>query len=354
MTYAQPGDPDLGTAVAASSGAVQVIDSLDAFLSLSQEWDDVVRPASADRLFLSQEWIAGCIRHLGGDLLALVARGPDGRARGVVPLFRSGDSGSSVLRLVGSEDVSDFLDVPLAPGEEAVAAGQIVGFLLGPSAPPWEMLDLEYLPSTSSAISFFPGASRARGLAVQVSLQEIAPAVPLPSSFQAFLGQLSASRRAGLVRKRRILGQGASWERVRAGEPEFGEALDAFLELMAASTEEKRRSLSEAAFRGFLSDVPRRLEGVAEVATLTVAGRRVAAVLQFVVGDRVMFYNSGRRPDAGGSPGIVLLTCCIDDAIQRGFRWFDLLRGEEPYKDRLGAEPRSLFRLRIQRRADSP
>ena len=54
----------------------------------------------------------------------------------------------------------------------------------------------------------------------------------------------------------------------------------------------------------------------------------------------VGLYNSGFRPDAAAlSPGLVLLAHVIRDAIERGKRRFDFLRGEERYKYDFGPTP---------------
>jgi CelD/BcsL family acetyltransferase involved in cellulose biosynthesis len=72
---------------------------------------------------------------------------------------------------------------------------------------------------------------------------------------------------------------------------------------------------------------------------------------QFGYGDRMMLYNSGLDAATFSylSPGIVLLTYSIQDAIRRGFRYYDFLRGDETYKYRMGAETTTLHNVIIRR-----
>ena len=57
-------------------------------------------------------------------------------------------------------------------------------------------------------------------------------------------------------------------------------------------------------------------------------------------------YNSAYEPDvAEASPGIVLVSSLVADAIDRGHTRFDFLKGDEIYKFRMGAHERPLYRL---------
>jgi CelD/BcsL family acetyltransferase involved in cellulose biosynthesis len=54
-------------------------------------------------------------------------------------------------------------------------------------------------------------------------------------------------------------------------------------------------------------------------------------------------YNSAYDRRAGGSPGMVLLSMLIERTIEAGVGVFDFLKGDEPYKQRLGATGRPLY-----------
>jgi CelD/BcsL family acetyltransferase involved in cellulose biosynthesis len=74
-------------------------------------------------------------------------------------------------------------------------------------------------------------------------------------------------------------------------------------------------------------------------------------MLCFDYNDSISVYNSGYDPQlhASLSTGTVLLAFCIQDAIGKGRRTFDFLRGNEEYKYRLGGQDTEVYNLRISR-----
>ena len=70
----------------------------------------------------------------------------------------------------------------------------------------------------------------------------------------------------------------------------------------------------------------------------------LAASFGFEEDDAYYLYNTAYDPAASSlSPGVVLLYALIRGCIRRGLRTFDFLKGDEPYKFRMGAEPRRLY-----------
>jgi CelD/BcsL family acetyltransferase involved in cellulose biosynthesis len=94
--------------------------------------------------------------------------------------------------------------------------------------------------------------------------------------------------------------------------------------------------------------------GWVELSLLTIDDTPAAAMYNFHYGDRLFIYNSGYDPAyrPNLSSGIVLLSLCIQDAIQRGLRHFDFLQGNEEYKYRFGAVDTQVRRLTVTRKKD--
>ena len=63
----------------------------------------------------------------------------------------------------------------------------------------------------------------------------------------------------------------------------------------------------------------------------------------------MLVYNSGHDAGEHGnlSPGIVLLGRLIEYAIEKGYREFDFLRGNEAYKYDMGGKDTEVCQLRI-------
>ena len=63
----------------------------------------------------------------------------------------------------------------------------------------------------------------------------------------------------------------------------------------------------------------------------------------------VGLYNSGFDPaHAALSPGLVLLARVVRDAIERGMRRFDFLRGEERYKYEFEPTPEPVYGVTVR------
>lgn len=72
--------------------------------------------------------------------------------------------------------------------------------------------------------------------------------------------------------------------------------------------------------------------------------RMVAAAMSWSDENGYYLYNSAFDPSAGdASPGVVLISMLIEQAISEGAIVFDFLKGDETYKFRLGAEERQLY-----------
>jgi CelD/BcsL family acetyltransferase involved in cellulose biosynthesis len=120
-------------------------------------------------------------------------------------------------------------------------------------------------------------------------------------------------------------------------------ALDRFSEMHRQSDGEKGTFLTperEAFFRRLYS-----VDGW-ELAELR-AGDRVAASLFGYLGeDGYYLYNSAYGGDfREASPGAVALHMLIEHLVNSGCRRIDMLKGDEIYKFRMGAEPRPLHRI---------
>ena len=75
----------------------------------------------------------------------------------------------------------------------------------------------------------------------------------------------------------------------------------------------------------------------------------IAAFVTIEWDERVGLYNSGFDPaSAALSPGVVLLAQLVRDAIERGRRTFDFLRGEERYKYEFEPVPEAVYTVRIR------
>ena len=131
---------------------------------------------------------------------------------------------------------------------------------------------------------------------------------------------------------------------------ELPEAMDIFVDLH----QRRRKALGEAGcfasarflafYRNVVPDLLR--HGQLQFYWLELDGRPVAAEYQ-LVGNGILYeYQAGMDPAAmEHQPGKLINAAILRQAIAGGYRAFDFLRGDEPYKARFGAKPRPTVRL---------
>jgi CelD/BcsL family acetyltransferase involved in cellulose biosynthesis len=260
----------------------------------------------------------------------------------LLPLYEAGPG----LRLVGGVDVADYLDLIAVAGYEEAAWKAL---LAATPAAGGGALELRPVPAASPTLALLPGIAAAAGLDCRLDVDERCPVIDLPASWDAYLATLPGKDRHELRRKlRRADGAGARVEvaRTPGGIAAF---MDSFLALHRKSKAGKARFM-DARMEGFFREVGTALAGAGWAAlwVLWVDAQPAAALFCLEYGGTVGLYNSGFDPEARAlSPGVVLIARTIEDAIGRGFRRYDFLRGDEPYKYGFGAVPTDVFRVTV-------
>ena len=297
--------------------------------------------------FTGWTWQTGWVRTFaGGNRLELwqVAE-DDGALVALLPLVAVDPVTS---RLVGGADVSDYLDLICVAGREEEAWAALLA-ARGASAPAWE---LHAVPGGSPTMTALPGLAAGTGLAVDVAVEDRCPILEVPPSWEKYLAGLSGKQRHELTRKMRRLEREAPDARVTAAvtTDEIACRLDDFLTLHRRSRAGKARFMDERMegfFRGVITALA--AEGGARLWLLDTDAGPIASFVTLEWDGTVGLYNSGFHPDqAALSPGLVLLAHVVRDAIERGKRRFDFLRGEERYKYDFGPTPEDVCAVTIR------
>ncbi len=330
----------------------QVYTDAGGFAALHQEWNPLLRDRASDTLFLTWEWQSTWWEHLGEGELYLIAVRDGGHLSGIAPLYlTTSDDGLKTLSVVGCRDVSDYLDLIAASGQEAKVYGALLDWLESDEAPAWDLADLCNIPSASPTHSLLAEMAADRGYQVHTEVEDICPIIPLPAAWDDYLNSLSKKQRHEIRRKlRRAEGSGQiNWYIVNE-EHDLAAEMEAFIELHQKSHVDKDEFM-DAQMKGFFHAAAQVLHeaGWLQLAFMEVNGEKAATMLNFDYQDSIMVYNSGYNPHkyARLSPGIVLLSYCIQWAIELGRSKFDFLRGDEEYKYRFGAQPTEIYRLVI-------
>ena len=296
--------------------------------------------------FLSWAWQSEWVRAFAPRDRVELRRVTDdaGHLRGLLPLY---EAEPGVLRLVGGVDVSDYLDVLAEAGREE----EVWSALLASRSGAPTVWDLHAVPAASATVTRLPALAAEFGVDVTVALEERCPVLALPDTWDAYLATLSGKQRHELGRKMRRLEREVPDAKAvgLASRAAVESRFDDFLVLHRRSRVGKARFMDdrmEAFFRRVAAALADH-DGL-RLWLLDAPGGPLAAFLCLEWDGTVGLYNSGFDPERSAlSPGVVLLAHLIRDAIDRGKRRFDFLRGEERYKYDFGPIPEDVYRVTI-------
>ena len=327
----------------------------DVFDQLAPEWNALLDRSVCRVPFLRAEYQQAWWQHRGGgewpeaELLVVSARDEAGRLVGVAPLFRARTPQQrEALLLIGSHEISDFLDLLVAPADLEAFAAALLDRLPAPDVPAWAALDLFNLPADSPSRPALARAAAARGWAATEQPLEPTPIIRLPETWDAYLAMMDKKERHELKRKMR---------RAEGGEDQVGwrsagpEAVETFLDMMALDPD-KARFLTPAMRAQFHAIAQAaQAQGWLQLAFLEVNGKPAAAYLNFDFGNRLWIYNSAiDQRFSALSAGWVLLGNLLRWSIENKRAAFDFMRGGEDYKFRFGAVAETIYRLQLSPR----
>lgn len=327
-----------------------IYDSPHVFEALKAEWNDLLTRCYTHTLFSTWEWHKHWWdAYHEGELFVVAFRGDGGQLLGIAPLFIALEGDVRVLKLVGTEDVTDYLDLLIDRERAQDVLNCLVEMLMAVRGR-YDSIRFCNIPEGSPTLGVLADMFGAHDINVTLTPHEVCPIIQLPSTYEAYFDLLESKQARELRRKlRRAEGAGdMSWYIVGEAHDIHAE-LDAFLHLMSRSHPEKAKFLQDprhvAFFKAFMPVAY--ANGWLQLNFETVLDERVASYLNFDYGGEILVYNSGLEPDKYGalSPGIVLLANNIEHAIAQGRRVFNFLRGNETYKYLMGAQDTTIYQL---------
>lgn len=320
-------------------------------------WNELAQAGISDTPFARHEYLSQWWKTRGGGEwsdaeLVLISASEAGKLIGLAPLFKAKHDGREVLLLVGSIEISDYLDLIVARQDLERFLSAVLDFL--EASPAWKQLPLDWynLPESSPTLAALEAEATKRGWVYRQEIYRPTPYIPLQGDFDAFLAGLEKKQRHEVRRKMRRAAESplpVAFHIVE-GQEELEAEAEAFLQLMAQDA--NKAEFLKPAMREHMRDVIRLAYAgnYLRLAFLTVNGQPAAAALNFDYGNKLWGYNSGVSRDFMElSPGWVLLTHQIEWACEHGRSEFDFMRGSEDYKYRFGAIDRRVLRSTVQR-----
>jgi len=323
--------------VSHTASAVACVPLADALAHGSSAWDRLLEHSPRASPFAGWAWHRAWVNAAPPEEVqasqAVLLRSAAGALEAVLPvavrrvMFRRSQV-RALTWAIGDLGCPDHLDVPALPEADLAAVVPALTSL------DWDVMILGNLAPDAPNAARLAAALRRRGCATRRDALWSCPYLELPSSWEEYLTSLSATRRQTLRRKERNLRRDHAVRVTDYGMERLDEGWRRLVGLHeqrwggAGSFSDPR---VERLHRCFARELGRR--GQLWLTTLDLDGEPAAAWYGFANHETVYFYQSGRDPRCEDrSVGVLLMATMIRRAIERGYRWFDFLRGDEAYK----------------------
>jgi CelD/BcsL family acetyltransferase involved in cellulose biosynthesis len=329
-------------------------DNLSDLAPYAEQWETLAQGVP----FRSWGWTRTWWRHYGvlrqRRLYIVAVHDETNRLAGLAPFHLDvSATGGRTLRLLGSGEVcSDYLGLLCRPGLETTVAASVAQWLAEQNRARretgnrWDLLWLENITTEDRPTRLLAEQLAEAGCRMCQRAGVRCWRVPLPATWAEYLPWLSKSHRKQVTRaERRLLASGRAVLHTVACRDELPHAMELLEQLHAR----RRRQLGQTGcfasqrFAAFHRDVVGVMlaAGQLHLHWLELDGRPVAAEYHLAGCGTVYAYQAGIEPDAlRFEPGSLITQASLRRAIEHGFRGFDFLRGDEPYKAHWRAVPR--------------
>lgn len=320
-------------------------------------WNGLVVQSIADTPFSRYEYLCEWWNTLGGgewkDVeLILISAVENDQLVGIAPLFLAEYDGRQALLLVGSIEISDYLDLIVRAEDLPRFLSGLMDFLASTFPDNWSALDWYNLPDNSPTLAALKAESAKRGWDHHEEVYRPTPRIALNGSFEEYLARLEKKQRHEIRRKmRRAAESGMIRFYVVDKDTDIEPEVESFLHLMIQDP--NKAMFLRDVMRDQISNSIRIAQrgGFLWLGFLEVDGVKAAASLNFDYKNKLWGYNSGVNRDFMDlSPGWVLLAHTIQWCCEHSRHEFDFMRGDEEYKYRFGGVNRYVMRARAVRR----
>lgn len=326
----------------------KTLTTLEELTAIAEPWDELLSQSPSDSYALSWIWLSHWMNvYLGDGRLLCVVVYDDDKLVGVAPLWvkrirQLGLGSLKVLRFIGSEEVcSDHLDLIISRKNSRAICSAIWEELYGPLRRQWDIWEYNYVPSMSPVLQTLSELSNKdnRCLSMVITGFAVCPYAALPESWESYISSISRSSRGNLKSSTDLMTQAGKLElRVCDSLDNLQEFMDTHMDLHRKSWNDRGQegSYSTETFRQFHRELSQDLltRGQLLLCNLELDGTAVGSFYGFEYGKVMHYYLLGVNRSAVPKAGIgrVLLGKCIEAAVNRKCREFDMLRGFEEYK----------------------
>lgn len=299
--------------------------------TFEERWDALVAALPIPTPFLTSWWLGS----FAGPEACFVLVVEDGELLGGVAFETDTWLGVRRFRMLGQRIIQpDHLDLIAHPDRGGTVEARLGEWLTRNGA---RFFDLDGLVPDSRLAAILPRPVQNWG-------ETPVPFATLPGTLDEYLEEHSKLRTQVPRARRRLERDGVETRVVGSGDIE--RALDDLASLHAARWGDESQFLERfEEFRAAVSAGALRNEVV--VVELVSHGEVIASEIDFVAGSTMHFYQAGRATDhAWRGSGNVVKAAAIDVACARNLEEYDMLRGDEPYKQDWADDSRRVVHLR--------
>ncbi|HEX3322192.1 MAG TPA: GNAT family N-acetyltransferase [Terriglobales bacterium] len=325
---------------------IEIVDRVENIRSLVPQWNELWKRCPKATTFQRPQWLMPWIETFRPEHPLMFTVWESDRLVGLVPCLVYPERSERVLGFMGG-GISDYLDALIeSPRSEAISS--VIAQQIHETAELWDRADFTDLPRDSVWL-------RQPWSAWRTEEQEhaVCPTIEVRHGIST-LQELIPKRQMRNLRnaKARIARAGGA-EMGLADSESLAGMLDALFEL------HEKRWLLHANSHGVLKDEQARAfhrkaaslllnAGVLRLYGLRVEGRTIATLYAFAERDVMYCYLQGFDPEFNfSSPGTIILSRVIEDAICANVQRVDFLRGQEAYKYCWGATDTHTYRLTL-------
>lgn len=346
---------------------VEIVDTMDGFDQLAQNWDEVYLADPHARYFVSHRFLRRWLRAFGGQWFVLAAK-PTARSKyeAFLPLrlrtYARPDGHCVSEILMAGNYGADYTGLVALPARLNSAMPAMAGAL---KLMHWHQISFDYVDAGDmryrELLNHFADPAFRISSEFRVNKRDnvnnlVCPVVHLPGQWELYLEQLSANTRQKL---RRLLRAFEADPSLTITQPTAASIRDDIEKMNALwLTKWSDRKGVERAQRILATNRQMLLDAFANgdlfMPILRQNGQVVAALATMLdpLKRGANFYMTGRDESfEGPSPGLLLHAYSIRALIERNFVTYDFLRGDEPYKALFGTRLEHLQCLRVTTRS---
>ena len=306
--------------------------------SLAKEWRALFSRCPGATTFQRAEWLLTWMDVFKPVRPFVVAVWHESTLVGLATLLIYQKNGESVLAFAGG-GVSDYLDVLIDPAhaEETLAA---IFDAIRTRKASFDRIELTDLPSTSMLLN--------RSCGLEINTHDACAVLDLPSSLEYLPSTVPSHKLRNFRNAKRRIAEAGEFQVAIADQSNRVEALSTLFQIHSERWEHAGQPgvLGGDDIRQFHKEVAAQLINaeVLRLYMLRLNNQVIAMLYAFFETDAVYCYLQGYDPTYRKlSPGTFLLGSVIEDAVRRGAKGIDFLRGQESYKLSWGAREAATF-----------